>query len=105
MAGSVGGGLLEAGALEAAPLVLESGKPELMDFDLSGELAAGADMICGGRLRVFVEAAQTGDFEIFKGLLEKLQNGTDMLLITALDGAHPGLRVVLDMHPGWCRRA
>lgn len=98
VAGSVGGGLLEAAALEAAPLVLESGKPELMDFDLSGELAAGADMICGGRLRVFVEAAQTGDFEIFKGLLEKLQNGTDMLLITALDGAHPGLRVVLDMH-------
>ena len=98
VAGSVGGGLLEAAALEAAPLVLESGKPELMDFDLSGELAAGADMICGGRLRVFVEAAQTGDFEIFKGLLEKLQNETDMLLITALDGAHPGLRVVLDMH-------
>lgn len=97
-AGSVGGGLLEAVALEAAPRVLETGMPELMDFDLSGELAAGADMICGGRLKVFVEAAVPDALPIFQGLLEELQSGRDMLLVTALDGARPGLRRVMRLH-------
>ncbi len=95
IAGSVGGGLLEARALEAAPRVLKSRKPELMDFDLSGELAAGADMICGGKLRVFVEAALPDDLIVFEALLEELRLGKDMLLVTALDGGQPGLRKIL----------
>lgn len=95
VAGSVGGGLLEAAALKAAPKVLKSGVPELMDFDLSGELAAGADMICGGKLKVFVEAVLPNQLELFQKLDEKMRCDEDMLLVTALNGGHSGQRRLL----------
>lgn len=75
VAGSVGGGLLEGRSLEAAARALRSGRAEVLDFDLSGELAAGADMICGGRLRVFVEALGVRDLPFFEALDAALRSG------------------------------
>jgi len=62
-AGSVGGGLLEAQVLEAAHGLLNSRQaPDtpahdamLLAFDFSNNQAAQAGMICGGRLRVFLQ--------------------------------------------------
>jgi xanthine dehydrogenase accessory factor len=61
--GTVGGGLLEAQAMErAAKLLAEpAGRAEFMDFTLSNELAAGSDMICGGRVRLLLEHVAPGD--------------------------------------------
>jgi len=88
MAGTVGGGLVEARVLEAAAEVLAVGGARLVDFDLTGELAAGADMICGGRLRVFVECIRPGpDAALYRELAQRLDRREGrMLLLTGLDG-------------------
>ncbi|GFK92188.1 putative xanthine dehydrogenase subunit A [Fundidesulfovibrio magnetotacticus] len=96
MAGTVGGGLVEAQVLQAAARTLESGASELLDFNLTGELAAGADMICGGRLRVFLERVLPGpEAALFDRLEALLSGGRACLLATPLDG---GRRALLTLH-------
>ena len=55
LAGSVGGGLAEGQTVLACQTALAEGRPCVLDFNMSGALAAQSDMICGGHLRVLVE--------------------------------------------------
>lgn len=55
VAGTIGGGAMEAKAIEAGKRVLEGDAVEFVDFDLTNSDAAKSDMICGGRMRFFVE--------------------------------------------------
>ncbi len=86
-AGTVGGGLVEARALEAAAATLADGVPRFVDFDLSGEMAAGADMICGGNLRLFVEPLLPDDAtcRLFTDLRGTLARGIPCLTLTPTD--------------------
>lgn len=87
MYGTVGGGLVEARVLEAASRVLAGGPPGVVNFDLTGELAAGADMVCGGRLRVFLERIDPGpQGELYARLLERLERGERCLLVVPMGG-------------------
>ena len=54
-AGTVGGGPVEKKVLDAAPGIMRTGEPAILEFDLSGE-SADLDSLCGGSLRVFMEA-------------------------------------------------
>ncbi len=90
--GTVGGGLVEARVLEAAAEVLESGAPRIMDFNLTGEAAAGADMICGGRLDVFLERLDPDMAGLFAVLTGRVSAGERCLLATPLQ---PGSERVL----------
>lgn len=87
VAGTVGGGLVEARALEAAAATLADGIPRFVDFDLSGEMAAGADMICGGNLRLFVEPlpADETTLRLFADLRGALVRGIPCLIVTPAD--------------------
>ena len=57
--GTVGGGLVEAQTCKAARTMLDTGAPDgrvLLQFvDMTQELAANSDMICGGGLSVLLE--------------------------------------------------
>ena len=87
MYGTVGGGLVEAQVLAAAARVLADGEPRLLDFDLTGELAAGADMVCGGKLRVFLERIVPGpEAALFAELEARLVRGERCLLATPMQG-------------------
>lgn len=87
MYGTVGGGLVEAQVLKAAARVLDDGVRGIMDFDLTGELAAGADMICGGKLRVFLERIEQGlEGELYSELLRCLKRGERCLLAVPVQG-------------------
>lgn len=63
---SIGGGAIEAGAMEAAKEVIVSGGWRFLDFDLSGEDAAGAGMICGGRTEIFLDRVSREDLAAFE---------------------------------------
>jgi xanthine dehydrogenase accessory factor len=82
VAGTVGGGLVEARVMAAGARVLATGERRVENFDLTGELAAGADMICGGRLRVFLERLGSEDLPLFRRLAQALENGERRLLLT-----------------------
>ena len=99
VAGTVGGGLVEARAMAAAAQVLAAGSQVLTggerrveSFDLTGELAAGADMVCGGRLRVFLERLGPVDLPLWRGLAASLAQGLRCLRLTPL---HAGPVAVL----------
>jgi xanthine/CO dehydrogenase XdhC/CoxF family maturation factor len=55
IAGSVSGGCIEAAVAEAALHSLQTGRPELLDFGVTNEMAWEVGLACGGSVKVFVE--------------------------------------------------
>lgn len=54
MTGTLGGGCIEAEAAEAAAGVLASGRPRLLGFELTEDIAVDYGLACGGRERIFI---------------------------------------------------
>ena len=96
MYGTVGGGLVEAQVLKAATRVLDDGVRGIINFDLTGELAAGADMICGGKLCVFLERIEQGlEGGLYSELLRCVERGERCLLAVPV---HGGPRTLVPSH-------
>ena len=55
MAGTIGGGCVEAEVWNAAREVIETEKPKHLTFNLGQDAAYDNGLICGGQLEVFVE--------------------------------------------------
>ena len=55
MAGTIGGGCVEAEVWNAAREVIDSEKPRRMVFELGEDAAYDNGLICGGQLEVFIE--------------------------------------------------
>ena len=89
IAGTVGGGLAEGQVMAAGAEVLKTGVSRLMDFDMTGQASKGADLICGGRMRVFLERLdpEPATQALFAALAKALANGGRALVVTPLDGA------------------
>lgn len=86
VAGTLGGGLAEAKALEIADETLADGKPRLFAIDMGGAARSGADLICGGVVRIFIQRAEPAFADIFQALRERLRRGEDSWLMTPLAG-------------------
>jgi len=87
IAGTVGGGLAEGQVMAAASEVLRQGGTRLMDFDMTGQASKGADLICGGKMRVFLERLEPdpATTALFTALADLLARGGRGLFITDLD--------------------
>ncbi len=55
IAGTTGGGLAEAWAITACQEALADKKSRVLECHMDGKLAAKSDLICGGRIRLFIE--------------------------------------------------
>jgi xanthine dehydrogenase accessory factor len=55
IAGSIGGGSLEATICREAANVIKEANPKVLHFNLTEEEAAGDGMLCGGTMDVFIE--------------------------------------------------
>lgn len=55
MAGTIGGGCVEADVYAAAREVMDTEKPRRLKFNLSQDAAYDSGLICGGQLEVFIE--------------------------------------------------
>lgn len=53
-AGTIGGGLAENQAMEAAKKLMHTNNWQILDFNMSNDLAARAGMICGGSIKVLL---------------------------------------------------
>ena len=58
IAGTIGGGCVEAEVWNAAREVMETGKPRRLSFNLAQDAAYDNGLICGGQLEVFVEPVE-----------------------------------------------
>ena len=92
--GTVGGGPGEALAQRKAAETFQDKCPSILQLDLTGEQAAEAGMICGGRQDILLEyIAPTQENATFYGsLLQRWDNGQSALLYTAFtsNGAEVG---------------
>ncbi len=75
--GTIGGGIVEARAIEAAREVFETGRTIERDFDLTHQIADTMDMICGGRLTVRLERVKPAPETIdrFRAMAEAARKG------------------------------
>ena len=55
VAGSVSGGCLEAAIFEEGMEVLETGRPKLLHYGISDEMAWNVGLSCGGEVDIFIE--------------------------------------------------
>ncbi|MGA0394241.1 MAG: XdhC family protein [Rhodospirillales bacterium] len=55
MVGSVSGGCIEGAVIDQAKSVIKEGKPELMEFGVTDDMAWEVGLSCGGEVHVFVE--------------------------------------------------
>jgi xanthine/CO dehydrogenase XdhC/CoxF family maturation factor len=55
MTGSVSGGCVEAAVFEEAQETLRSGRPKLLRYGITDEMAWDVGLACGGTIEVFVE--------------------------------------------------
>jgi xanthine/CO dehydrogenase XdhC/CoxF family maturation factor len=53
--GSVSGGCIEGGVIEAAQNAIRDGKVRTLEFGVSDETAWSVGLACGGRIEIFVE--------------------------------------------------
>ena len=55
--GSIGGGCSEAAVIQDAVAIIGTGRYQIVDIDLTGEVAESDGMVCGGTMRVLIEDA------------------------------------------------
>jgi xanthine dehydrogenase accessory factor len=60
LAGSVSGGCVETAVFEEAQDVLATGKPKLIRYGISDEMAWDVGLACGGTIEVYVEPLDGG---------------------------------------------
>lgn len=60
LTGTVGGGCGEAEVIEVARRVVETGRPERLQVDLTRDFLSWSPAVCGGVMDVFVEPAAGG---------------------------------------------
>ena len=58
MLGSVSGGCIEGAVVHEARAVMADGKPRLLDFGVTNEMAWEVGLACGGKVQVYVERLQ-----------------------------------------------
>ncbi|MBN1460230.1 MAG: XdhC family protein [Armatimonadetes bacterium] len=85
MAGTIGGGPLEARALVIARDVLSSGQAQLLEFELTQDEAAESGMICGGRCLVLLEPVSPDRAaELYARVARAEAEGEPVVLVTLL---------------------
>jgi xanthine dehydrogenase accessory factor len=53
--GSVSGGCVEGAVIDEARQVLKTGKPKLVSYGISDDMAWDVGLACGGSIKVFIE--------------------------------------------------
>ena len=85
IAGTVGGGPLEAKALAAAREMIGGDEARVLDFELTQDEAVEGGMICGGRCTMLVEPiAPDRDADVFAAVARAQAGGEPVVAITLL---------------------
>ncbi len=93
IAGTIGGGLYEAKAIELAHSMYSTNKENLMNnayimyFDLKGSAApTDMDMVCGGDLRLLLEyiPATEENIQLYQGFSKAKNEGDECVLVTRI---------------------
>lgn len=84
IAGTVGGGVLEAFIIKSAEQVIKSGLAAVFEYSLDHSSAASIGAICGGRVKVLIDSIRADDplnFPYFEQLLNASDTCSQLVLI------------------------
>lgn len=84
LAGTIGGGIAEARAIEEAQAALEDGEERLFSVDMTGSAATGADLICGGKVWILVQCLMPEWQNVFASLCQRTHRGLDSFLLSPI---------------------
>lgn len=84
LAGTLGGGTVEADAAKTAADCLRTGETAVKEFDLSADIIEGPQAVCGGWVEVLFQPLRSGERSMFKAAADDLEKGIKGLLITAI---------------------
>lgn len=90
MHGSVSGGCVEGAVFETALQVLASGRPQLVHYGISDELAWDVGLSCGGEIDVFIEPLNHAR------VIRAEQEDEAVALATLLSGESAGAHLIVD---------
>jgi len=82
IAGTIGGGLVEAQAQRCAVQAIRSGRPEVFEAVFEGASATDCEPICGGRMRVLVDPTAADRRAVYAQAVEALRRRQSGLLVT-----------------------
>ncbi len=86
--GTLGGGCVEADAVDTALQVITDGIPSLRAYELTEDLAWNTGLVCGGTMWILVQRddhAYTFDgFDVLSGLAEASSGGAPISIVTRL---------------------
>ena len=93
MVGSVSAGCVEGNVFQHAQEVLKTGKPKLMEYGITDEMAFEAvGLLCGGNIDVYIEPLDTA---LFSGLKDALTAQKLVSLATVLGGVQAGEKMLV----------
>ncbi len=95
IAGTIGGGLLEAKVMDRGVEVIRAGKAAVEEFHLTKDDFAGIDMTCGGNLSVlvdFIDAGNPLNREIFAYLSSSDRDRSVAYLVTKIPETEEEMR-------------
>ena len=96
VAGTIGGGLLEADVFQKAAAALrEGGGPLIATCSLMGEDVEGREPICGGEVRILIDPAPERNSGAFFDLADSLGRGGQGVLATSITGTRSGKIVLI----------
>jgi xanthine dehydrogenase accessory factor len=84
IAGTIGGGLLEAEAQRRAVEVCRSGKPEIVEVALRGADPKETEPLCGGSVRVLLDPTAPASRAAYRAALEALRRRERGALVTTV---------------------
>lgn len=82
---TIGGGAGEAKVIQQAIAVLQTGEKQAVEIDLSGAPQRETQGICGGWMCVWLERWTSRDLPLVEVILDRLQSGQSLTLVTPFD--------------------
>jgi xanthine dehydrogenase accessory factor len=98
IAGSIGGGCVEAEVWQAAREVIEQEKPRTLSFNLNKNPKYDTGLVCGGSLEIFIEPVLPGSaaMDIYEELVRWRREGRCAALVTIISAnVSPGAAKLL----------
>ena len=95
LAGTLGGGILEGDAQRRALNALKEGKSFLYDFNLEADITSEEGAICGGKVKVLIDALPEENKKAFQGMKHSLLARQPGLLTTRIGESEKGTLSIL----------
>lgn len=84
LTGTIGGGITEMKIIQEARIRLKSKKSGLFQFELHGEIAQGSESICGGSMKILIDATPKLHLPVFRQLNKSLEERIPGVLLHSI---------------------